>query len=78
MRHAPRGHGIQDLAEPAALLRQVVLGPRRTQAVGDALDQALLLESLQPLGQEVGRDLLVRGEKLAVAGLAGQQIANDQ
>src|SRR5207245_8218673 len=78
VRHAPCRHGIQYAAEPAALVRQVVLGPRRTLAVGDALDQALLFEPLQPLGQQVGRDLLLRGEKLAVAGLAGQQIAHDQ
>src|SRR5262249_39465906 len=61
-----------------ALVRQVVLRPRRTLTVEAAFDQTLLLEPLQSLREQVGGDLLWRAEKLAVARLAGQQVAHDQ
>src|SRR5258708_33308668 len=47
-------------------------------AVQRTRDDARLLESLQPIGQGVGGDPFAGSEKVAVAGLAAQQVTNDQ
>ena len=47
-------------------------------AVERTRDDARFLESLQPIGKDVGGDAFGRGNKVAVAGLAAQQVTNDK
>ena len=46
----------QDGGERAALVSQPVLGAKGVLAVDDTLDEAVLLESLETAGEELGRD----------------------
>src|SRR5919202_456573 len=78
LRQAPGGERVDGRAERAAAVGQLVLDARRALAVGAAFDEAFALQALQALGQDVGRDLLGRIEKLAETALAGQQVADHQ
>ena len=47
-------------------------------AVWSTRDGAGFLKPLQPIGKDVGGDAFGRGKKVAVAGLAAQQVTNDE
>ena len=47
-------------------------------AVPDASDQQVLLEAVEALGQDVGGDRFRRGEQLAEALAAAQEIADEE
>src|SRR5579871_5478607 len=47
-------------------------------AVRGTRDDALLLEPLEAIGQDVGGDAFGGGEKFAVAGFAAQQVTNHE
>src|SRR6266571_6613722 len=47
-------------------------------AVWSTRDDARFLEPLQPIGKDVSGDAFGSGKKVAEAGLAAQQVTNDQ
>ena len=75
---APPDKREQNAAQFSALCGELVGVTHRMLLVGGARDDSGLLEALQPLGQDVGRDALGRGAKLAVRPLAVEDVANDE
>ena len=78
LREAPLSHRVQHRCEAAAAFGQAVLVARRVGAVRHGLDQAGGLEASQPLGQDIGGDVLGGLEEVAEARLAGEQITHDE
>src|SRR4051812_9339437 len=68
---APVGEGGNGLAERAALTRERIGVAARMFVVRDSVDEAFLLQPLQAVGQDVGRDVLLGFQELAEAVFAG-------
>ena len=78
MAGAPVGERIDDASEGAAVVGQVILDAQRVGAVGNARNETLALEAFEAVGQNVGGDVLVGQEELAEAGVAEEQVADDE
>ncbi len=74
---APVGERVDDAAEGATFVGQVILDAQRVGAVGDAREQALALEAFEAVGEDVGRDVLIRSQEVAEAGFAEEQVADE-
>ena len=78
MTESPFGDCRDRTSELAAPGRELVFEARGMVVVWDASDQRVFLEAAKALGQDVGGDRFRRGQQVAEALAAAEQIADEQ
>src|SRR5256885_13279429 len=71
-------HRVDDRQERRALVRQLVLDPRRRLRIAVSLDDALLLECPEALGERSGADATARPLELRKAPRALGEIVDEE